>query len=367
MPKDINEDPYDEATLIKLDIFEQYLTAWLPVFIKTPFIHNVMICDFFAGSGRDSENVPGSPLRILSTIEKYKTEIINENFHISVLLNEGLEDKSNRLQEACSKSFDEELKENVKVIFHNQKFQTLFNQQYERLKQQPNLIFIDQYGVKEVTDEIFQKLIDLQKTDFLFFISSSSLRRFAKTPEFQNYFTDLDPDKITTAKYENIHRIILDYYKSKIPPENKIKLYPFTLKKGSNIYGLVFGSKHPLGVEKFLDSAWNQNAINGQANFDIDDDIKKQHPVLFSEMKLPTKLEVFEAELEDYIKGQGELTNRQVYDFTLDKGHKNSHAHNCIAKLKKEGKIECDLRMGLSYKFCYKEGKVYPIKWVAQK
>lgn len=30
--KNLHEKPFDEATLLKLEIFEQYLTAWLPTF-----------------------------------------------------------------------------------------------------------------------------------------------------------------------------------------------------------------------------------------------------------------------------------------------------------------------------------------------
>ncbi|MFO7903844.1 MAG: hypothetical protein R6U98_14365, partial [Pirellulaceae bacterium] len=67
-------------------------------------------------------------------------------------------------------------------------------------------------------------------------------------------------------------------------PANKTALYPFTLKKGANIYGLVFGSKHPLGVEKFLDLAWSKNEINGEANFDIDKDVHKSLPTLFDSL-----------------------------------------------------------------------------------
>ena len=36
MEKDINKNTYDEATLTKLEIFEQYLIELLPVFIHTP-------------------------------------------------------------------------------------------------------------------------------------------------------------------------------------------------------------------------------------------------------------------------------------------------------------------------------------------
>jgi three-Cys-motif partner protein len=364
MAKDINIKPYDEATLTKLEIFEQYLVAWLPVFIQTPHTHEVMICDFFAGSGQDPEGVPGSPLRILRTIEKYRDQILDKDITISIALNEASPGKSDKLQTAAKGCFNQNSwGQKVSVSCHNEEFQNLFRRQYEQLKQQPNLLFIDQYGVKEVTDEIFQMLVGLEKTDFLFFISSSAMRRFAKTPEFKIHFLDIDSAKIANAKYEDIHRIMLEYYEGKIPEGNKTKLYPFTLKKGAHIYGLVFGSKHPLGVEKFLDLAWNRNKINGEANFDIDDDIKKRQPFLFAEMEQPTKRKVFDARLEDYIRGCGEVTNRDVYEFTLNHGHPKSHARECVMRLKKEGKVEYKGNIGFSFGSCVKkEPKTIKVK-----
>ncbi len=356
MAKDINKEPYDEPTLTKLDIFEQYLLAWLPVFIQTPYTNEAMICDYCAGSGQDSKGVPGSPLRILRTIDKYRVQILKKDIAISVVLNEALADKFDELQTAVAGSFDQKSwEQKVSVSCHNEKFQNLFRQQYEQLKKQPNLLFIDQYGIKEVTGEIFQMLVGLDKTDFLFFISSSAMKRFARTPEFKIHFPDIDPVRISKAKHEDIHRIMLEYYKEKIPKGNLTKLYPFTLKKGAHIYGLIFGSKHPLGVEKFLDLAWDQNKINGEANFDIDEDIKKQQPTLFAEMKQPTKREVFEANLEDYIDRRGEITNRDVYYFTLNNGHPKSHARKCVMRLKEKGKVEYNGSIGFSYSSCVKK------------
>ncbi len=356
MAKDINTEPYSEATLTKLEIFEQYLVAWLPVFIHTPHTHEVMICDFFAGSGQDSEGVPGSPLRILRTIEKYRDRILKEDITISVALNEAFADKSDELQTVVKGCFDQNSwGQKVFVSYPNEEFQDLFRRQYEQLKRQPNLLFIDQYGVKEVTGEIFQMLVGLEKTDFLFFMSSSAVKRFAGTPEFKIHFPDINPATIADAKYENIHRIMLEYYERKIPEENETKLYPFTLKKGAHIYGLVFGSKHPLGVEKFLDLAWNRNKINGEANFDIDDDIRKRQPMLFPEMKKPTKRDVFEACLEEFICRRGEVTNRDVYEFTLNHGHPKSHARKCVMRLKKEGKVEYKGNIGFSFDSCVKK------------
>ena len=358
MAKDINKEPYDEATLTKLEIFEQYLLEWLPVFIQTPSTKRVKICDFCAGSGQDVNGVLGSPLRILKTIEEYRGSIFQQDIAIDVILNEVKADKSDELQIAVDSCFDPATwNSKVTVSCHIEEFQNLFCGQYEELKQQPNLLFIDQNGIKEVTGEIFQMLINLQRTDFLFFISSSTMKRFAGTPEFRSHFPDFDPSNMDNTKWSNCHRTILDYYREQVPEGNTTKLYPFSLKKeeNGNIYGLIFGSKNLLGVEKFLDVAWKKNIINGEANFDIDDDIKKQERLLFEDMEQPTKRKVFESHLEDFITSRGEVTNRDVYEFTLNHGHPKSHAKDCVVRLKKEGKVEYKGNIGFSYNSCVKK------------
>lgn len=65
MGKDIHEDIFDEATITKLEIFEAYAQAWLPVFLYSPHFKKIHIFDFFAGSGHDPLHTPGSPLRFL--------------------------------------------------------------------------------------------------------------------------------------------------------------------------------------------------------------------------------------------------------------------------------------------------------------
>ncbi len=371
MAKDINQNPYDEATLTKLEIFEQYLIAWLPVFIQTPNTDKVMICDFCAGSGYDSIGTPGSPIRILKQIDNFRGQIFQKNFHIDIVFNEATSKKHHELDNAITELFQEDSwRGKVTLSCHNKDFQQLFCQQYERLKKQPNLIFIDQYGVKQVTNEIFQMLIDLNKTDFLFFVSSSAIKRFAETPEFKSLFPDIDPNEIAAAKREDIHRVMLGYYAKKIPEHNPTRLYPFSFEKGVNIYGLIFGSKHPLGVEKFLDLAWGQNAINGEANFDIDDDLKKQRPTLLDLLpgyeRPKTKRELFEDNLVQFIHIRGQVTNRDVYYFTLNHGHPKSHAGKCIKRLKSEGKVECSGQIGFSYNSCCKSKfELKKIKWIA--
>jgi hypothetical protein len=84
----------------------------------------------------------------------------------------------------------------------------------------------------------------------------------------------------------------LNSSKDKLPKETKLTLYPFTIKKGKNIYGIIFGAKHPRAVDKFLKTAWEVNEINGAANFDIDEDNAKQQLDIFEGKRL-SKIESF--------------------------------------------------------------------------
>lgn len=353
MSDDIYFKPYDESTIDKLSIFEQYLTAWLPVFVMSGH-KKLTICDLFAGAGKDSNGVPGSPLRIIRVLERFNDQIREKGVTVEVILNDNQSEVVELLKEAVDESFRcDILGRNVNFSYHCEDFQALFRSLYGKLKLQPNLIFIDQYGIKHVTEDIFQKLVCLERTDFLFFISSSFVKRFAGTSEFQQYFPDLDRNAVSEAKPSDIHRILLKYYRGKVPDGNTIKLYPFSLQKGANIYGLIFGSKHPRGVEKFLQLAWKENPTNGEANYDIDDDESKAIPTLF-DMGLRTKREIFESRLEGFIVEHGEVTNRDVYYFTLICGHPPSHGKKCIVRLRKEGKVKCDAQIGVSYDACCK-------------
>lgn len=354
MGKDINSKPYDEATLTKLEIFEKYLQAWLPVFVQTPHADSAAIWDFFAGSGQDTEGVPGSPLRILNQIDAYRGQIVPKSMPIRIVLNEERKRKSAELAALVEQSKSTwSLGGLVTVDCHAEDFQLLFPKCYEEMKRQPNLVFIDQYGIKHVTREVFGKIIALPKTDFLFFISSSAMKRFARTPEFKNIFPDFCADTVANARIEDVHRLMLDHYQSMIPSGNETRLYPFTLRKGKNVYGLVFGSAHLLGVEKFLDLAWNANDVNGEANFDIDDDRAKAQPLLFPEYRRPTKREVFEADLERFILDAGETTNCRIYEFTMEKGHPKAHARECVSRLRKQKKVEYTGHIGFSYRSCF--------------
>jgi hypothetical protein len=132
----------------------------------------------------------------------------------------------------------------------------------------------------------------------------------------------------------NVHRIVTDAYRRWLPKDSEYYLGPFSIKKGPNVYGLVFGSGHPRGIDKFLRVAWKRG---GDANFDIDrDGIDPSQPSLFSEYDKPTKITDFEKELKSTLLEHRLKTNKDVYLFSLRNGVLASHAKAALNQMVKE-------------------------------
>lgn len=200
--------------------------------------------------------------------------------------------------------------------------------------------------------------------DFLYFVSSSYFLRFGDRDEFKKHF-NFDIVEAKKNPYSFIHRVLLKQLKDNLPVGSELKLYPFTLKKGSNYHGIIFGAKSFRAVEKFLSIAWSKNSLNGEANFDIDEDQKKNQ-LDFFEKKKPTKIERFEEVLEDFIRISKEVTNKKVFVFAMDAGHPARHAAECLRKLKKTGKVDYE---GRSPKISFSsltDPESVTIKWVAK-
>jgi hypothetical protein len=201
------------------------------------------------------------------------------------------------------------------------------------------LVFADQFGVDQVTDKVFQQLVGFPTCDFLFFISSSTLHRFREHPAIRLKIKRPDD-------YYHVHHAVLDYFRGLLPKTAQYYLAPFSIKKGSNIYGIIFGSAHPLGMDKFLRVAWDADKLNGEADFDIHrEDILPGEMLLPLDDFKPSKLTAFERDLAKAIRGGRCPTELEVIWKCFDHGVTRKHAEPLLAKLKKEGVIKFDFRV----------------------
>lgn len=367
--RNIFDKPFDEGTVVKLEIFQKYLEEWLPTFIMGPYSKAIQVFDLFAGSGYDKNGVPGSAIRILEVINKHRANLAQKKKQVFIFLNDADERKTEQLKLNVEKKVAQLSLGTLAVPkFSSQDFRECLLTTYAKeLKNGCNLIFIDQNGFKQVDEEVFGFLINLETTEFLFFISSSFVHRFAKEPEVKRYHPKFDASRIMNASRKKVHNVICGEFQKYVPSNVKsYALMPFSIMKGdnNNIYGLIFVSKHVRGADKFLKTVWKENAINGNANFDIEDDLQRDQLDLFRG-KTPTKIEAFQKELREKILN-GEITNNlQAFYFTLNHGHIGQHASEEIKKLKMEGLIAFDSPSPLvNYDKVEKEGRIIEYKLV---
>jgi len=344
--KDLHDEPFDETTISKLEIFEDYAQAWIPTFVmqSTP---TICVFDFFAGTGYDKNGVAGSPIRILQKIKEQIGHVFQKRVKIIVHLNEFEPNKTEQkkfetLKTACAEFLEtnKDVKRAIEINYHNEDFETLFPKLLPNIKQFASLVYLDQNGIKFLADKYLLELEKIGQTDFLYFVSASYFWRFGDSPEFKAHL-DIDMAAAKKDPYKFIHRNIIDQLRKKLPSTTKLKLYPFSLKKGGNIHGIIFGASHPRAVDKFLSIAWKRNETNGDANFDIDDDANKIQLDAFEGQKL-TKIQKFQELVRAKILSKEINDNFALYKFVIEEGHIAAHAVECMKALKKEGKITYD-------------------------
>jgi hypothetical protein len=125
-----------------------------------------------------------------------------------------------------------------------------------------------------------------------------------------------------------------------VPSGKDFYLAPFSIKKGSNIYGIIFGSGKLLGLEKFLKVCWNRDNISGEANYDIDYDIVRKGKTLFKKLNVPKKIDLFGERLATFL--QEFRNNGELYKFTLENGCLSRHIFEILCKLQKDGRLEIE-------------------------
>lgn len=344
MGDEFHEKPYDAGTLAKLQIFELYTQEWIPVFLsspKPPFSGGVHIFDFFCGPGTDSVGELGSPLRILRQLRGYYQKPLDGWSKVPIVAHFHDENASKVERLGTILSSGEWRVPGVSIDRRCLTFKDALAA-HDAVLSDPGvakLLIIDQFGVDEVSDEIFKKLADLPTADFIFFLSSSTLHRFRDHPAIKQKIGRVEDSY-------DVHRAAVDYFRKLLGLNSNLYLGSFSIKKRSNIYGLIFGSRHPLGIHKFLKIAWATDEIAGEANFDIErENILPGEGLLPLEELRPNKIRNFENDLEMQLRAEKFKTELDLIRFCVEAGMTNKHAEPILKKLKSEGVIELDFRV----------------------
>ena len=119
--KNHHSEPFDDSTLVKLDLYRRYVRAWIPVFLNAPnlVVDKIQIFDFFAGPGRDLNGVSGSPVIALEEIKLALVKDHRNHPEIHLYLNEYMKSKYEILRQVCE---EPEFKGLVRFHFENLDF-----------------------------------------------------------------------------------------------------------------------------------------------------------------------------------------------------------------------------------------------------
>jgi three-Cys-motif partner protein len=338
-----HERPYDGGTIRKLEIFELYAQEWLPVFLAPakPWVSEVHVFDFFCGPGADSLNIAGSPLRFLNQLRLYHTKNLAGWTQLRIVAHFFDQDEGKVERLRATLATDSWTIPGVETDVRRVQFHDAL-QEYQSTLQNPKaakLLIIDQFGVDAVSDSVFLQLIDYPTCDFIFFLSSSTLHRFRDHPAIKQ--------KIRKPEDScHVHRAAFEHFLALIPADRPYYLAPFSIKKRSNIYGLIFGSRHPLGIHKFLEVAWANDAIAGEADFDIDrENIAPGELLLGLDEMKPRKLRGFHDDLRNAIKSGALQNEAEIARFCLQAGMTCQKARTVLQELITEGVIRCAFRV----------------------
>lgn len=344
MNKRFHDKPFDQETRIKLEIFRLYVRAWLPVFLTKPKderkrFARANIFDLFSGPGKDTQGVSGSPLIVQEEIKSYcqTRESGRANIPVRMVFNDIDENnvallKSALLEKQCPKDC-------CSYEFHSKPFAEVLAMYLPEMRRpgEAKLVILDQCGVSKVTPATVKTLVDCRATDVLFFISSSFLRRFAAEPEMQSKF-HIAPDLAKIEENDTIHRYICQHFRDELAGTD-IEVAPFSLKKGPNVYGVIFASSHLKGLEQFLSVCWKIDPHTGEANFNIEGDPAwAGQGLLFSDPGRLTKADRFQADLLKFVTNISP-DNSTLYRFCLEQGFPSAKANEALRNLVEKGKL----------------------------
>lgn len=361
--KDINAHAFTKSTKQKLRIFRRCFREWLPVFIHNKCIKEIIIYDLFAGSGTDIDDDYGSPLVLLDEALEYYKFICENGKSIRFVFNDNDYDKRVALQTNVEKFLSKKKQKNIndKISYMSECFSRVIENRYfsNSLKSQNigKFLLLDQYGFKEISDGVFSKLIDSKFTDFIFFISSSFIRRFKNTPAVLKY---LNKNRIPfdETKPMDCHRVIADHFRSLVPAKKEYYIHHFTMQSGSNYYGLIFCTSHTYGMEKFLKVCWDEDKKAGEANFNINNDYNVG--TLFYSSNQSNKIQKVKSKLEKMVLSGEISTNTAGMKQALHNGCLPKVFIDVIINLKEKGLIiiSGEFNMQATKIHCAKEYKI---------
>lgn len=338
MKKDLKKYMYNHSKA-KVKLLEKYLEKYLNIISNDGHTKRIHLFDLFCGEGIYENNGEGSPLVILKALKNlhYLNVAKNKDIpQVDIYLNDKDDLKIEKLKQIINekKLHDEKF---GRLIFRAKDYKDLINNISKYITNFSNekaFIFIDPYGYKDIRASELKKLLSSKKSEVLLFLPTQFMYRFDErgTPqaliEIIEELVDLKDWKQTTSVFDFINQFkvkLRNYF------GDGFFVDTFTIQKDeATVFCLFFFSSHIRGFEKMLETKWQ-----------IDEDEGKGWKYE-STGNLFTTLKVNELEekLVEYIRTHNNISNGDVYKFSLELGFLPKHVVEVFTKLQKDNAIE---------------------------
>ena len=360
-------------TRAKHVLLRRYLGAWFPILTSGGFNRRVIYIDGFAGPGIYSGGELGSPILALDTLVNHSNFNRLSKIEFIFIFVEEKKKNFQNLENEIIKLWDRlegGQPSNIKLALYNKPFKDVADQiidvTYGQGKQlAPTFAFIDPFGWSGVPLKTVRDLLSSDKCEVLFSFMYDSINRFITTndPSLISTFNELfgtDINKYNQIKSllgEERKAFLRDLYKTQLERVAGFKFVRYfnliDAKRGKTVYFLMFGTKHPKGLEVMKEAMWSLDPIQG---YSFTDSAGAQNMLFALE---PDITPLRKAILEQFAGKIVPIETTEEF-VIVDTDYKKSHYKQVLKVLEIEDLVTCmSQRRG---KYTYPSGTILSFK-----
>jgi three-Cys-motif partner protein len=254
--------PIEPHTRAKHVILENYLKAWFPILFK--WEDKIIYLDGFAGPGLYAGGEIGSPVIALKTALEHK---LSERFKEIIFF---FIEKDKKRAEVLSSVLKEKfpnLPKNIKYVIKSSEFAPTLEQVLDELEQRgaklaPTFAFLDPFGFSGFPMKLIGRMMRYDKCEVLITFMVGFVRRFLdewREPALNELYATDEWKKACDMKEEERVNFLLKLYENQLKTVGGAKYVRSFEMIGPHhqvIYYLVFGTKHPKGLEVMKEAMW---------------------------------------------------------------------------------------------------------------
>ena len=328
-----------EHSKAKVELYGKYLSIYLNVLERVPYVRRIYLYDLFAGEGEYGEGEFGSPVISLNCIKNHyfsngksckDIRIMFNDFGYSEIEPQKL--KIDRIKEVTAGIFKPT---NIEITFSNEEYNRLLPKvisDLENLRDDERaLLFIDPWGYKDIRPQELKEIFKSNRIEIILFLPISFMYRFSEKALFDDFPAGKSLEMFLVELFQagipntsNQMQFIIDI-------RDKFKEYlgskyiaTFTIQRDkANIFCLYFFTRNKIGFHKMIEAKWVVDKERGKG-FKLN-----QNLPLFSEVEIEDYLGI----VKDFIFCSTGKTNHDLLDFGYENEFLPKHTTDVLNKL----------------------------------